>query len=110
MFEPHIAPTIERWAEDFLEKRRARRGDVSVPVSSTRGPGNGDSRGSTGADVKKKTPAGEDSIQLEDLHEWRNEVHRNASATGVRRRTRVVPDTDEGNISTTIDEVCLSSS
>jgi hypothetical protein len=28
----------------------------------------------------------------------------------VRRRPRVVPDTDEGSISTTIDEVCLSSS
>lgn len=108
VFEPHIAPAIERWAEDFLAKRRARRGGL-VPVSSTRGSGDGDS-GPSGANPRKRTPAGEeDSIELEGLNlgpvdEWRNEVHRTAPGTGVRRRVRVTPDTDEGSISTTIND------
>ncbi|KAG2348472.1 hypothetical protein BDR05DRAFT_957102 [Suillus weaverae] len=108
VFEPHIAPAIERWAEDFLAKRRARRGGP-VPVSSTRGSGDGDS-GPSGANPRKRTPAGEeDSIELEGLNpgpvdEWRNEVHRTAPGTGVRRRVRLIPDTDEGSISTTIND------
>ncbi|OAX34626.1 hypothetical protein K503DRAFT_429871 [Rhizopogon vinicolor AM-OR11-026] len=109
VFEPHIAPAIERWAEDFLAKRRARRsarGPVPIPASSSRGPGNGDSR-TTGADARKTTSAAaDDSIELEGLNldEWRNDVHRNAPGTGMRRRPRVVPDTDEGSLITTIDE------
>lgn len=105
VYEPHIAPAIERWAEDFLENRRARR---RVPVASTRGPGDGD-LGPRGADPKERTAAREqDSIELEGLNlgpvdEWRNEVHRTAPGTGARRRVRVIPDTDEGSMSTTID-------
>ncbi|KAG2149378.1 hypothetical protein DEU56DRAFT_62354 [Suillus clintonianus] len=98
VYEPHIAPAIERWAEDFLENRRARR---RVPVASTRGLGDGD-LGPRGADPKERTAAREqDSIELEGLNlgpvdEWRNEVHRTAPGTGARRRVRVIPDTDEG--------------
>lgn len=108
VFEPHIAPAIERWAEDFLAKRRARRGGL-VPVPSTRGSGNGDP-GPSGADPKNRTPVREDdSIELEGLNlglvdEWRNKVHRTAQGTSVRRRVRVIPETDEGSISTTIDD------
>lgn len=108
VFEPHIAPAIERWAEDFLAKRRARRGGP-IPVPSTRGSGSGDP-GPSGTDPRKRNPAREeDSIELEGLNlglvdEWRNKVHRTAQATSVRRRVRVIPDTDEGSISTTIDD------
>ncbi|KAG2360846.1 hypothetical protein BDR07DRAFT_1335195, partial [Suillus spraguei] len=111
VFEPHIAPAIERWAEDFLAKRRARRGGP-IPVPSTRGSGSGDP-GPSGTDPRKRSPAREeDSIELEGLNlglvdEWRNKVHRTAQATSVRRRVRVIPDTDEGSISTTIDDVFL---
>lgn len=108
VFEPHIAPAIERWAEDFLAKRRARRGDP-VPVPSTRGSGDGDP-GPSGADPRKRSPVREeDFIELEGLNlghvdEWRNTVHRTAQGTSVRRRVRVIPETDEGSISTTIDD------
>lgn len=106
VFEPHIAPAIERWAEDFLAKRRARRGGP-VPVPSTRGSGD---PGPSGSDPRKRSPGrGEDFIELEGLNlgpvdEWRNKVHRTAQDTSVRRRVRVIPDTDEGSISTTIDD------
>ncbi|KAG1759081.1 hypothetical protein EDD22DRAFT_907556 [Suillus occidentalis] len=112
VFEPHIAPAIERWAEDFLAKRRARRGGL-VPVPSTGGSGNGDP-GPSGTASKNKTPAREDdSIELEGLNlglvdEWRNKVHRTAQGTSVRRRVRTIPETDEGSISTTIDDVFFS--
>lgn len=108
VFEPHIAPAIERWAEDFLAKRRARRGGL-VPVPSTGGSGNGDPSPS-GADSKNRTPAREDdSIELEGLNlglvdEWRNKVHSTAQGTSVRRRVRTIPETDEGSMSTTIDD------
>lgn len=108
VFEPHIAPAMERWAEDFLAKRRARRGGPII-VPSTRGSGDGDP-GPSGADPKKRTPAREeDSIELEGLNlglvdQWRNRVHRTAQDANVRRRVRAIPDTDEGGISTTIDD------
>ncbi|KAG1738764.1 hypothetical protein EDB19DRAFT_1909171 [Suillus lakei] len=105
VYEPHIAPAIERWAEDFLANRRARRRGP-VPLPSTRGSGHGDP-GLGGADPRNRTPAGEeDPIELQglNLNEWRNQVHRTVPATGVRRRVRVIPDTDEGSISSTIDE------
>ncbi|KAG2133840.1 hypothetical protein BD769DRAFT_494331 [Suillus cothurnatus] len=108
VFEPHIAPALERWAEDFLAKRRARRGGL-VPVPSTRGSGDRDP-GPSGADARKRTPVREeDSIELEGLNlglvdEWRNNVHHTAQGTSVRRRVRVIPDTDEGSMSNTIDD------
>ncbi|KAG2137058.1 hypothetical protein DEU56DRAFT_354549 [Suillus clintonianus] len=104
VFEPHIAPAIERWAEDFLAKRRARRRGP-VPSASTRGSGDGHP-GPSGADPRKRTPAGdEDSIELQglDLNAWLNQVHRTAPHTSMRRRATVIHDTDEGSISTTID-------
>ncbi|KAG2158168.1 uncharacterized protein EDB93DRAFT_749467 [Suillus bovinus] len=108
VYEPHIAPAIERWAEDFLAKRRARSGGP-VPVPSTGRPGNGDP-GPRGADPRNRTPArNEDSIELEGLNlglvdEWRNNVHSTAQGTVLRRRVRVIPDTEEGSISTSIDD------
>ncbi|KAG1800708.1 hypothetical protein EV424DRAFT_232302 [Suillus variegatus] len=105
VFEPHIAPAIERWAENFLANRRARRRDP-VPLQSTRGPGHRDP-GPSGADLRRRTPAGEeDSVELQgfNLDEWRNQVHRTTPGTGMRRRVGVVPDTDEGTISSTMDE------
>lgn len=107
VFEPHIAPAIERWAEDFIARRRARR-EGAVPVPSTRGSGDGD-LGPRRADPKNRTPAREeDPIELEGLNlglvdEWRNNVHHTAQGAGVRRRVRVISDT-EGSISTSIDD------
>ncbi|KAG2067653.1 hypothetical protein BDR04DRAFT_1158780 [Suillus decipiens] len=74
-YEPHIAPAIERWVEDFLVKRQARH---PTPVPFTRGSGHEDP-GPSGADPKKRTLAGEDdSVELQGykLDEWRSQVHR----------------------------------
>lgn len=103
VYEPHIAPAIERWAEDFLANRRARRRGP-VPLPSTQGSVHGDPVPS-GADLRQRTPAGEeDSIELRgfNLDEWRNQVHRTAPGTSMRRR--IIPGTDEGSMSSTIDE------
>ncbi|KAG2091977.1 uncharacterized protein F5147DRAFT_435635 [Suillus discolor] len=105
VFEPHIAPAIERWAENFLADRRARRRGP-IPLQSTQGSGHGDP-GPSGVDLKRRTPAGEeDSVELQgfNLDEWRNQVHRTTPGTGMRRRGGVIPDTDEGSISSTMDE------
>ncbi|KAG0700967.1 hypothetical protein DFH29DRAFT_590573 [Suillus ampliporus] len=104
VFEPHIAPAIERWVDERRARAQARRRGP-VPVPSTRGPGDREP-GPSGADPRKRTPVEGDSIELEglNLEEWRNDVHRTAPGTGVRRRVRVIPDTDEGSISTTVNE------
>lgn len=81
-------------------------------MPSTRGSGDRDP-GPSGADARKRTPVREeDSIELEGLNlglvdEWRNNVHHTAQGTSVRRRVRVIPDTDEGSMSNTIDDVFL---
>lgn len=109
VFEPHIAPAIERWAEDFLAKRRARRRGP-VPFPSTRGSGHGDP-GPSGANPRERAPAGEeDPIELQgfNLDEWRNQVYHTAPGTGMRRRVGVIPDTDEGSISNTMNESITS--
>ncbi|KAG1753126.1 hypothetical protein EDD22DRAFT_914003 [Suillus occidentalis] len=103
VYEPHIAPAIERWAEDFLANRRARRRGP-VPLQSTQGSVHGGPVPS-GADLRQRTSAGEeDSIELRgfNLDEWRNQVHRTAPGTSMRRR--VIPGTDQGSMSSTLDE------
>lgn len=103
VYEPHIAPAIERWAEDFLANRRARRRGP-VPFPSTQGSVHGDPV-PNGADLRQRTSAGEeDSIELRgfNLDEWRNQVHRTAPGTSMRRR--IIPGTDEGSMASTIDE------
>ncbi|KAG2142762.1 uncharacterized protein EDB93DRAFT_603119 [Suillus bovinus] len=105
VFEPHIAPAIERWAENFLANRRARH-RAPVLLSSIRGSRNGDT-GSSSADPRERTPAAEeDSIELQgfNLDEWRDQVHRTAPGAIMRRRVGVIPDTDEGSICSTMDE------
>ncbi|KAG1736418.1 uncharacterized protein EDB91DRAFT_504891 [Suillus paluster] len=110
VFEPHIAPAIERWVDERrarANERARRRGPVPVPA--TRRSGDGEP-GPSGVAPRKRTSVTQgDSIELDGLNldEWRNDVHRTATSTGLRRRGRVIPDTDEGSISTTIDEVCL---
>ncbi|GLB34337.1 hypothetical protein LshimejAT787_0112210 [Lyophyllum shimeji] len=82
VYEPHIAPKVEQWAEEFVARRRARRrqGAGAVPVLAP----------SSGRDevVKGKRSDSDDegdhsrqSIELENLlakevREWRSEVDR----------------------------------
>ena len=99
MYEPHLAPKIEEWAEEFLAKRQARRQQqaaaadpVLVPV-----PLHGDE---DSASRRKHRKPGSDhdgpdmrqSIELENLivkevHEWRSEVDRSQThSRGLRQR------------------------
>ena len=106
MYEPHIAPKFEQWAEEFLAKRQARRRQmanaadpVSVPV-----PLHGDEDSASrrkhwksGSGSDHDGPEISQSIELENLitkevHEWRSEVDRSQTSTrsrGLRQRGHV---------------------
>ena len=104
MYEPHLAPKIEQWAEEFIAKRRARRqqsaaaaNPVSVPV-----PLHGDEDSASRRKHRKSGPgSGHDgpemsqSIELENLitkevSEWRSEVDRSQTRSrGLRQRGHV---------------------
>jgi hypothetical protein len=88
VYEPHIAPKIEQWAEEFLANRQARRrqrsGAIAVPS-----PG----RNRTDEDVSRSLEEERRSIELENLmakevREWRSEVDR--SNLRLRNNTRNV--------------------
>ncbi|KAG6373881.1 hypothetical protein JVT61DRAFT_6034 [Boletus reticuloceps] len=93
VYEPHIAPTIEAWAEDFLERRRAarERRASAVPVRTSRRRTSSSSSVSSlqGNHPQRDEGEGErahglndlDAFELEalasrEVDEWRNEVLR----------------------------------
>ena len=130
VYEPQLAPKIEAWAEEFLERRRAaRNGRASaVRVSSSRR--HRDSTSSSGSsqhdDTNLEDRGGHnrargpnelpiDEFELEalaarEVDEWRNEVLRSQGRPrdGLRRRRLDRPKDDLGSFdssSTTLDEV-----
>jgi hypothetical protein len=119
VYEPHIAPKIEQWAESFIAKRRARRrqrgGPIAVPVSSSRGtggPGRGESLfdgrnwdnssdSSTLSDVEETD---DKVIEMEnlvnrDILSWRSGTEGGAKQDGLRHRNMAT-----SAMSSTIDE------
>lgn len=117
MYEPHLAPKIEKWAEEFVAKRQARRrqlapaaGPVGVP-----GPLHGDEDQAT---RRKHRTSGSDhdgpemsqSIELENLiakevREWRSEVDRSqTSSRGLRQRGHG-PRSGSGSLHSLVEEV-----
>lgn len=128
VYEPHIAPTIEAWAEDFLERRRAARNRhaSTVPVRTSRRRGSSSSSDSSHQDNDPHRDRGDsdrvlgpndfsvDDLELEalasrEVHEWRNEVLRSQqrSQNGLRRRKTDRPRGFDSldSASTTLDEV-----
>lgn len=112
MYEPHIAPRVERWAEEFIAKRQARRRQkegavvVAVPLRG------GNNEDEVLRNRKKRSDPGDNdaedkqSFELEKLvakevHEWRSEVGR-SQVLGARHRKRG-PSSGTG---TSLDEVC----
>ncbi|KAJ7154333.1 hypothetical protein C8R43DRAFT_1000870 [Mycena crocata] len=100
VYEPHIAPRVERWAEEFLEKRRmkkaqrAQRNAVAVP--STTGDAAGD------ADIKSTYEL--ESLVANEVRQWRTQVDvSRGEGSGLRHRKNVGSSTtgsalDESNI------------
>ncbi|KAG5637813.1 hypothetical protein H0H81_003145 [Sphagnurus paluster] len=98
LYEPHIAPKIEQWAQEFLANREARRKQRAglVPVSAV--PHSDSSRNSgSGSGDEDEPDAGDkrdllgESIELQNLvasevHGWRRQVNRSQSAPRLRRR------------------------
>lgn len=96
VYEPHIAPRVERWAEEYIAKREARRRqrDGSMPVPNTP---NRTFHDSSARSKFKRSDSGTDEdndlqqgIELEKLvakevHEWRSEVDR-SQPLGLRHR------------------------
>ncbi|KAL4063481.1 hypothetical protein V8B97DRAFT_1876821 [Scleroderma yunnanense] len=116
VYEPHLAPHIEVWAEEFLARRRAARnraaavpatsrrrsfsssessteGDPSAHLRSHHPNNNNGSAATTGRGGRRITldSVGAESYELEGLvarevDEWRNEVRRSQNERGLRRR------------------------
>jgi hypothetical protein len=106
VYEPHIAPRVKRWAEEFLAKRRARKaqragkGKRAVPVPSTSG---GAGVGGGDLDGDKRTYELE-TLVADEVQQWRTQVdvsRGQGSGSGLRHRKNVGSST-----ASALDEVC----
>ncbi|KAK0468447.1 uncharacterized protein EV420DRAFT_1635699 [Desarmillaria tabescens] len=107
VYEPHIAPRLEKWAEEFIAKRKARRRQkeslIAVPASI---PSKGKARSKRSDDGGDTDDDDKSAYELEKLmshevHEWRNEVDKSTSST-LRLRKNVAPEQsalDQSNVS-----------
>ncbi|KAJ6466222.1 hypothetical protein C8R45DRAFT_1079511 [Mycena sanguinolenta] len=87
IYEPHIAPRVERWAEEFLAKREARRMQRSaVAVPSTTGGGGASII--DGTDVDGKSTYELESLVADEVRQWRSQVdvNRGEGVSGLRHR------------------------
>ena len=104
MYEPHIAPQIERWAENFIAqrqaKRRQREQSVAILIRQTdTSRTNRPDRATDGGDE------GMSSFELErlvatEVDEWRSEVDRSRSGLTRRRRNSSRPGDVLGDVCT----------
>jgi hypothetical protein len=102
VYEPHIAPKFERWAEEYLARRRARRGQpVAVPVEMQQ---NGPSR------RYSDEQAGSEELEnlvAREVSEWRDNIephyHGEGNDTTMHRRR------PWGTFDTLLDEVMQKS-
>ncbi|KAJ7681825.1 hypothetical protein B0H14DRAFT_924415 [Mycena olivaceomarginata] len=109
VYEPHIAPRVERWAEEFLAKRRAKKaqraekGKRAVPVPSTSG-GAGVGGGAEDGDLDADKSTYElETLVADEVHQWRTQVDvSRGQGSGLRHRKNVGSSTasalDESNI------------
>ncbi|KAK7063347.1 hypothetical protein R3P38DRAFT_3415114 [Favolaschia claudopus] len=104
VYEPHIAPKIEKWAENFVARRRARkmkRSQAAVAVSVDLPGGGGAGEGGEGGYADDKRSGAEGSAyEMEDLvgeevRQWRSQVHESIAlgrdggvGAGLRQRRR----------------------
>ncbi|KAF9231686.1 hypothetical protein BU15DRAFT_82098 [Melanogaster broomeanus] len=105
IYEPHIAPALESWAENFLERRRTARNRraSAVPVSrrdhrNSSPSSSSSSQSNQGSPSRhgRERPSGQDDLEglvAREVDEWRNEVLRSQEITreGLRKRATVRP-------------------
>ncbi|RPD67403.1 hypothetical protein L227DRAFT_538536 [Lentinus tigrinus ALCF2SS1-6] len=98
VYEPHIAPKVEAWAENFVERRRQRRRQREGPVLTQPVDEHGDengSRRSTSFDDNRGDAGA--SIELEQLANRERDAWRHShNASGLRHR-RPAGGLDESN-------------
>ncbi|TFK33198.1 hypothetical protein BDQ12DRAFT_769180 [Crucibulum laeve] len=100
VYEPHIAPRVERWAAEFVAKREAQRrqreGPIAVPLRSRRRRNRRSSSNNTSTtdddDHGIKGTGPEDAVELDHLvarevREWRSEVDRSTTLRHRRAAT-----------------------
>lgn len=107
VYEPHIAPKLEKWAEEFIAKRKAKRRQreslIAVPVSlASKGKARckqSDDGGDTDDDDKSAYEL--EKLISHEVHEWRNEVDKSNSSTLRLRRNAASEQSalDQSNIS-----------
>ncbi|TRM67762.1 hypothetical protein BD626DRAFT_534075 [Schizophyllum amplum] len=81
VYEPHIAPKIEQWAEEFLERRRRSRfrtlnRPYEVPFFDTDGLDDKRSDSTAANDLDDKKTFELEQLVTKEVHEWRKEVER----------------------------------
>ncbi|KAJ7713397.1 hypothetical protein B0H16DRAFT_1810504 [Mycena metata] len=101
VYEPHIAPRVERWVEEFLTKRQARRARrvVAVPTECNYGLGADDAGTGTGTDTGDgKSTYNLKSLVENEVRQWGAQVGEGAGS-GLRHRRRVpAPGTGSSSI------------
>ncbi|KAJ7049890.1 hypothetical protein C8F01DRAFT_1238197 [Mycena amicta] len=101
VYEPHIAPKLERWAENFLEKRRiqkeknkAKNQKRAVPVPAS-GEGNADAES-----MDNKSTYELETLVANEVTQWRDQIDigRGEGMSTLRQRRPASTPLDESNI------------
>ncbi|KAJ7463690.1 hypothetical protein FB451DRAFT_1370603 [Mycena latifolia] len=93
VYEPHIAPRVERWAEEFLAKRRAKKMQraglraIPVPNHSTKRSDDGHNDGHTDAGADNQSTYELESLVANEVRQWRSQVDAGrGEGSGLRHR------------------------
>ncbi|EIW61422.1 uncharacterized protein TRAVEDRAFT_143156 [Trametes versicolor FP-101664 SS1] len=104
VYEPHIAPKFEEWAESFLEKRRQRQrnrqrtGSVLAHSHPFEGSENGARRSAdSGQDRRDDEDNNDTAIELEQLAARERDAWRREAASSGLRQRRPVGAMDDSN-------------
>ncbi|KAJ7210006.1 hypothetical protein GGX14DRAFT_451235 [Mycena pura] len=98
VYEPHIAPRVERWAEEFLAKRKAMKMKRAVPAVPVPSAGAGEA-----ASVSNESTYELENLVADEVAQWRNEVivSRDQRTSTIRRRQNAGASSEPG---TPLDE------
>ncbi|KAF7288623.1 hypothetical protein MIND_01429000 [Mycena indigotica] len=111
VYEPHIAPRVERWAEDFVNKRKAKkaakqRTREAVPVGVRPGSSAGTETGKGGegrrsmtvTDLDTKNTYELETMVAQEVSQWREQVQVRSEGVSTLRQRRPASALDESNV------------